>query len=65
MSDSSEKDSSMDNKPVTHLYDERLRDLERTEHKRKMVKADLILEQAKRKVESARRLYEERRKDDE
>lgn len=45
------------------LYDERLRDIDRERHQKKMTKADQSLDQSKRKLQSARQLYEERLRD--
>jgi hypothetical protein len=68
MSDSSENESPPMAKPVAPaegvLYDERLRDIERTVHERKMARADMILGIAKRKIRSAQQLYEERLRDE-
>lgn len=45
---------------VRELYDQRLRAQERALHERKMQSADDRLEEQVKKLESARRLYEER-----
>lgn len=50
-------------KPKMSVYEERLRDLDKTRHKQKMDKADAELKEHKERLESARRLYEERLRD--
>lgn len=54
----------MDSKPVTYLYDERLRDIERSEHKKKMRGADQALKEIKTKYNRAKAFYEERLRDE-
>lgn len=45
------------------MYEERLRDVERKRHERKMKMADHKLEAIKIKLHSAQQLYDERLKD--
>lgn len=51
-------------KRQTQMYEERERDLERRDHKRKLEIADKILEEAEKRLKSARDLYQERLRND-